>query len=78
MSSGRAGRFARGALLALAAIGWAAARAEPGAKEVRSELRVRVGDKAPDFALVANDGKTIKLSTYAGRAVLLDFYRAYW
>ena len=49
-----------------------------GAKEVRSELKVQVGDKAPDFVLNASDGKKVKLSDFAGRIVLLDFYRAYW
>lgn len=49
-----------------------AAAAPPGA------LKVRVGEKAPDFALPSADGKTIRLSDYAGRNVLIDFYRAHW
>ncbi len=41
-------------------------------------LNVKEGDKAPDFALTGADGKTVKLSDFQGRAVLLDFYRGYW
>jgi len=40
-------------------------------------LKVKVGDKAPDFALPA-DGKTVRLSDYAGHNVLIDFYRGFW
>jgi cytochrome oxidase Cu insertion factor (SCO1/SenC/PrrC family) len=43
-----------------------------------SGLKVRVGEKAPDFALTSSSGKTVRLSDYAGRNVLLDFYRAHW
>lgn len=77
--SPRGARRAVGALVALAAtLGLAAGACALEAKEVRSQLRVRVGEKSPDFTLVASDGKTVKLSAYAGHAVLLDFYRAYW
>ncbi len=41
-------------------------------------LKVKVGDKAPDFALPSADGKTVRLSDYAGHNVLIDFYRGYW
>jgi cytochrome oxidase Cu insertion factor (SCO1/SenC/PrrC family) len=41
-------------------------------------LKVKVGEKAPDFALPAADGKTIRLSDYAGHNVLIDFYRGFW
>ena len=41
-------------------------------------LRVAVGQKAPDFSLPSADGKTVKLSDFAGRIVLIDFYRGYW
>ncbi len=41
-------------------------------------LKIKVGDKAPDFALPSADGKTVKLSDYAGHNVLIDFYRGYW
>ncbi len=41
-------------------------------------LKVKVGEKAPDFALPSADGKTVRLSDYAGHNVLIDFYRGYW
>jgi len=48
------------------------------AKEVRSELKVRVAANAPDFTLRASVGKQVTLSAFAGRIVLIDFYRAHW
>ena len=41
-------------------------------------LRVKVGEKAPDFALPSAAGKTVRLSDFSGRNVLIDFYRGYW
>jgi len=41
-------------------------------------LKIKVGDKAPDFALPSADGKTVRLSDYAGHNILIDFYRGYW
>lgn len=41
-------------------------------------LKIKVGEKAPDFALPSADGKTIRLSDFAGHNVLVDFYRGYW
>jgi cytochrome oxidase Cu insertion factor (SCO1/SenC/PrrC family) len=41
-------------------------------------LRIEVGKKAPDFSLPSADGKTVKLSDFAGHIVLIDFYRGYW
>lgn len=41
-------------------------------------LKIKVGDKAPEFALTSAEGKTVKLSDYAGHNVLIDFYRGYW
>jgi cytochrome oxidase Cu insertion factor (SCO1/SenC/PrrC family) len=41
-------------------------------------LKIKVGDKAPDFALDSADGKTVRLSDFAGHNVLIDFYRGYW
>ena len=32
------------------------------------------GDKAPDFALPDQEGKTVKLSSFKGRKVLVYFY----
>ena len=41
-------------------------------------LKIKVGDKALDFALPSADGKIVRLSDYAGHNVLIDFYRGYW
>lgn len=41
-------------------------------------LKIKVGEKAPDFALPSGDGKTVSLSDHAGHNVLIDFYRGYW
>lgn len=41
-------------------------------------LKVRVGEKAPDFALPSANGKTVRLSDLRGHKVLIDFYRGYW
>lgn len=35
---------------------------------------LNVGDKAPDFSVVNQDGKTIRLSDYKGQKVILYFY----
>lgn len=36
-----------------------------------------VGEKAPDFTSVDFDGNTIKLSDFAGKAVVIDFWAAW-
>jgi glyoxylase-like metal-dependent hydrolase (beta-lactamase superfamily II) len=41
-------------------------------------LRVKIGEKAPDFSLPGADGKIVRLSSLAGRKVLLDFYEGFW
>jgi len=38
--------------------------------------RLEVGDKAPTFSLPDADGKTVKLSDYKGRKVIVYFYPA--
>jgi hypothetical protein len=48
-------------------------------KEIKlPSLRVKLGTKAPDFALPGTDGKTVRLSGFTGHNVLIDFYRGYW
>lgn len=40
---------------------------------------LKLGDKAPDFALPNGDGKVVNLSDYTARGpVVLIFYRGYW
>lgn len=38
---------------------------------------VQVGQQAPDFSIVGLDGKTIKLSDYKGKYVLIDFWASW-
>lgn len=48
-------------------------------KPIDSEIRVSVGDEAPDFSLPAIDGSTITLSDYRGhKNVMLSFVPAAW
>jgi peroxiredoxin Q/BCP len=35
---------------------------------------LKEGSKAPAFSLTADDGKTVKLSDFAGQRVILFFY----
>ena len=41
-------------------------------------LNIAVGHKAPNFSLPSAEGKTVRLSDFAGHIVLIDFYRGYW
>jgi cytochrome oxidase Cu insertion factor (SCO1/SenC/PrrC family) len=41
-------------------------------------LKIKVGEKAPEFSLPSADAKTIRLTDFAGHIVLIDFYRGYW
>jgi hypothetical protein len=48
-------------------------------KEIKlPPLRVKVGEMAPDLALPAAGGETVRLSAFRGHNVLIDFYRGYW
>lgn len=40
----------------------------------QSKNTLQEGDKAPDFSMPANDGKTVRLSDYKGRKLVLYFY----
>jgi AhpC/TSA family len=44
-----------------------------------TSLKLKLGDKAPDFALPNGDGKVVVLSEYTQRSpVVLVFYRGFW
>jgi peroxiredoxin (alkyl hydroperoxide reductase subunit C) len=45
---------------------------------VDSTLKVKVGDPAPDFELPTFDHKTVRLSDYRGKNVVLSFVPAAW
>lgn len=66
------------ALLGISVLFPLAANAAPGTEIKLPPLRVQVGAKAPDFSLPDADGKTVRLSDFSGRNVLIDFYRGYW
>lgn len=38
----------------------------------------KVGDRVPQFTLQSVDGKTVALKDYAGKKLVLVFYRGYW
>jgi peroxiredoxin Q/BCP len=40
----------------------------------QSKNALQEGDKAPHFSMPANDGKTVRLSDYKGRKLVLYFY----
>jgi len=41
-------------------------------------LRIKVGEKAPDFTIPGGNGKPVRLSGLRRHGVLLYFYRGYW
>lgn len=61
------GNFFRGLSLALVAI---VAMAAPSA----AFANVKVGAKAPDFTLIDSNGNSVKLSSYAGKTVVLEWF----
>jgi len=64
----------KGLLLALALT-----VASAGATQAPPHSHLKVGDKAPDFALPNGDGKLVTLSEFTIRgAVVVIFYRGFW
>ncbi len=53
--------------------------ASAGAFSQTPSAPLKIGDKAPDFALPNGDGKIILLAEYLTRGpVVLVFYRGFW
>jgi AhpC/TSA family len=51
----------------------------PPPSAVGRSTTLKLGDKAPDFALPNGDGKLVVLSEYTQRSpVVLIFYRGFW
>ena len=75
VSRGNITTIALSAAIALAGLVFCTARA---ASTPYLPLNVHVGEKAPDFALLSADGQLVKLSQFAGKNVLLNFYEGYW
>lgn len=65
----RLGRFAAGAVVALAMSGWPG---PAGAQEQHPAFPV-IGHPAPDFTLTDQQGRRIRLASFRGRLVLLNF-----
>jgi hypothetical protein len=71
-------------LLIAAPAAWAQSPQSPLAPPVlppsnQPRTSLKIGDKAPDFALPNGDGKLVVLSEYTARTpVVLVFYRGYW
>ena len=38
----------------------------------------KVGERVPQFSLPASDGRTVALKDYAGKKLVVVFYRGYW
>jgi peroxiredoxin len=53
--------------------------ASAGPPQAPPHSHLKVGDKAPDFALPNGDGKLVTLSEYTVRGtVVVIFYRGFW
>lgn len=80
MTKERSSCFSCGALIVLILSGalWFLNPPSAAGQDQISPLKIKVGEKAPDFALPSAGGKTIRLSDYTGRNILIDFYRGYW
>jgi cytochrome oxidase Cu insertion factor (SCO1/SenC/PrrC family) len=47
---------------------------QPQSQRPQPEPTLKVGDKAPEFALQGSDGKVHKLSDYKGKTVVLAWF----
>ena len=45
-----------------------------GSSSTKEPTMLSTGSQAPDFAVPAHDGSTVKLSDYRGKKVILWFY----
>src|SRR5271154_4036363 len=43
-------------------------------EKAKGDIMLKVGDKAPDFDLMADDGKQMRLRDFAGKTLVLYFY----
>jgi len=43
-------------------------------KEIQNSKKPKIGDKAPNFSAQNQNGKTVKLSDFKGKSVVLYFY----
>ena len=63
------------ALLLAALPGFTSVAARPQNKDDIAKMTLKVGDPAPDFTLLSDDWKTVKLSDFKGKQnVLLAVY----
>lgn len=54
-------------------------KSPPAGAPPGTPVKLKLGDKAPDFALPNGDGKLVVLSEYTQRSpVVLIFYRGFW
>lgn len=64
----------RFALLACAALAAACSGVDSTGAQTATGMKPASGDPATDFALPSLDGKTVHLSDYGGKVVLIDFW----
>jgi len=63
------------ALAAMAAVALPAGAQTPATGPAQTpEAKLKVGDRAPEFALQGSDGKVHKLSDYKGKVVVLAWF----
>jgi len=67
------------ALLAVGLWVTTAGTAKAGPEDARLlPLKIRVGEKAPEFDLLSAKGERVRLSDFVGHNVLIDLYRGFW